>query len=75
MLTEAPIGKADTSSRLRFEVHLLEDARIPSLTVEKAPADVPDSSFEVAVQEMSGVSTKVAIPEPRDVATLKHCHT
>lgn len=56
-------------------MHLLEDARIPSLTVEKAPADVPDSSFEVAVQEFSGVSTKVAIPQPRDVATLNHCHT
>ena len=49
---------------------LIEKARIPSLKVESKPHPVPESST-ITVEQISGVSTKVAIPAPHTVATLK----
>ena len=64
----------ETGTRIWFEVHLLEKARIPSLTVHSKDS-TPDGEVEgakvVTVEQMSGVSTQVAIPEPHTVASLK----
>ncbi|CAJ1341363.1 unnamed protein product [Effrenium voratum] len=74
---EALLGKVDFKhlesvkpTRVLLEVKLIEKARIPSLKVESKPHPVPESST-ITVEQISGVSTKVAIPAPHTVATLK----